>query len=246
MQEAQQRYYQLKKLKPVLYLTTVDGALLSKDDVITQVVVDKLEVVATIESFEQPLISERYVEECKRLELEPIKDLQLELQSAQESGVLNLSNANLCPKQCKALCEALKDTDVIQTLDISFTYLHNSAQLMETVCTMSKLEDLNLACVGLTKRALSSLTRLKCPLNHLDISYNSLEASSTVHIAQLIENCTTLATLRMKSTELNAADFRSNDKLAAAVMQSNVRLELDEHLSRDEQMVQLFNQRLGC
>ena len=58
------RYYSACGLKPVLSLSTAEGASLSPDDQITDVLSNNEQVVASVESWDLPPLAERYKTAC--------------------------------------------------------------------------------------------------------------------------------------------------------------------------------------
>ena len=58
------RYYSACGLKPVLSLSTAEGALLSPDDRITDVLSNNEQVIASIENWDLPPLVERYKSAC--------------------------------------------------------------------------------------------------------------------------------------------------------------------------------------
>lgn len=244
-QEAIKRYYQIKKVTPVVYLTTKDGAVLSFDDLITDVVCDKeREVYAKVESFEIAAFHVRYRENCTHAGIATINDIERELQSAEESGVLRLSNAHVPAKHWKALFDAIKDSDAIRIIDLSYTFVGATRHLFEEVLsTLSRLEALHMQCTGINKASLRSLAKQKLPINHLDLSYNPLDSTCGESLTDLLANCASLSTLALISCGLTVEDLSAERFVDSVVTKSRIsRLALDAHVA--EPLSSLFEGRV--
>lgn len=95
--EVSQRYFKMHKVKPIIVLETIDGALLSESDCISDVITDN--VVAKVESWKMDPMPDRYNEICCSNNIVPIEDLLANLQAAQISGRFKLNNINLTQYQ---------------------------------------------------------------------------------------------------------------------------------------------------
>lgn len=62
--KASLRYFSSSGLRPVLALKTKEGAFLSVEDKITDVLSSNEEVIASVESWDLPVLSERYHDAC--------------------------------------------------------------------------------------------------------------------------------------------------------------------------------------
>ncbi|KAI1291884.1 Tonsoku-like protein [Halotydeus destructor] len=242
-QETIKRYYEMKKVRPVLRLTTKDGALLSPDDLICEVIRDN-EVNAKLESFQVVPLSSRYLEECQNGDLLPLGDLEQELEAAEESGILSLANGNLSSKQMKALQDSISGTSLIRAIDLSFTWLSHSRQFYEALSSLAKLDELNLRGTGLTRTALNVLSRQKMSITQLDLSYNALTPNCTGLLAEIVSNNAALNSLSLICCDLTVQDLKQ-ESLVKSVRSSKLnRLSLDKFIAEDRTIIELYDSRL--
>ena len=138
IQETVSRYYNLEKKKPVIYLTTKDGSLLSPQDLIRDVVKDG-EVKAHIRSFDHLSSGAGYQELCRMNQVKPIHEMDQVLKISETNGNLNLSNMNIPRFHLKILADSIKSNqEKITCLDFSFArFLTNSSSSFSPRLTSS-------------------------------------------------------------------------------------------------------------
>ena len=107
--EVQKRYFNKFGVKPVISLETTDGALLSDEDCILDVITgDELKVIAKIESWVMDPLDNRYKEICNSFGIQTLEDIIKELQITQINGCFKLSDVNLPVEQIKPIFRALQ------------------------------------------------------------------------------------------------------------------------------------------
>ena len=107
--EVEKRYFSKFGVKPNLSLETTDGALLSDEDFILDVITgQELKVIAKIDSWVLDPLHERYIEVCNSLAIKPMPDIINELQMTQINGCLRLSDVNIPINQIKPVFRALQ------------------------------------------------------------------------------------------------------------------------------------------
>lgn len=203
IQETVSRYYNLEKKKPIIYLTTKDGSLLSPNDLILDVVIDG-EVEAHIKSFDYLSSEAGYQEMCRTNQVKPIGAMDQVLKISETNGNLNLSNVSIPQFHLKILADSIKSSDKITCLDFSFTrFTHSSARLtsksgtavipciLDLVCKLPRLKELRLQGLGISSKDLDRFfTAQNTPLQItlLDLSYNSLRKSSLESFVSFVKS----------------------------------------------------------
>jgi hypothetical protein len=241
-EETIKRYYSMKKIRPVIHLTTKDGALLSCDDLIVDVITDN-EIFAKVESFEVAALHVRYGQECQSVGIIPLPDIELELQAVELSGILNLAHASISNKHFAAVLKVLKGCDAIRCLDLSYTRLPLTRHFAEVVSSLARLEELRLQCTGANRLFLSWLSKYNMSINHLDLSFNPLDCTCLDHILDLLVNFSSLRTLILISCDLGVEDFRNERLVETVNRKSHVqRLLVDGHIAQE--LIPLYEGRL--
>lgn len=204
MNETVERYYSFKKIRPVIQLKTMDGALLSNDDQIVDVLTN-MEVNVEIDSFNIKPIDELYNEFCRNENLKVVNELDYEFRISMASGCLNLRNCYLEDVQFRLLTNSLKMQSRIKVLDLSYSNLmklDDNFNLIKIIFNLSNLEVLNLECTGLSRQHLIEFAKLKTTkLIDLNLNYNLL-LNSVDLICDLIENNCNLIKLSLQYTDL--------------------------------------------
>jgi NF-kappa-B inhibitor-like protein 2 len=119
--EASKRYFAKFGVKPVLSLETIEGAILSDEDCILDVVTgNELRVSAKIESWVLDPLHDRYKEICQSNKIDPIDDIITQLQMTQISGCLKLTNVNIPVQQIRPIFRALERQNNLKEIVSSF------------------------------------------------------------------------------------------------------------------------------
>ena len=203
--ETIERYYSFKKIRPVVLLKTMDGALLSNDDQIVDVLTT-MEVQVEIDSFNIKPIDELYGELCKRENRRPVNELDYEFRISMASGCLNLRNCFLERNHFRLLTDSLKMQAKIKALDLSYSNLlkleDSSFGLLRVIFGLENLELLNLECTGLSRQQLAEISRHKsAKLVNLNLNYNLLLNCDDL-ICELLQAHGNLRKLFLQYTDL--------------------------------------------
>lgn len=210
-QETVQRYFNLEKKKPVIYLETKDGAILCPDDLIGDVVMTD-ELCAIVQSFESLTPVAKYEENCKMAGLTPLSDIENLLRFC---GSLDLSYTVIPSAHEKLLWQSINGSN-ITVLDLSYCDL--SSERKSTVFTLlpslKELEELKLRACGLIAIDLYDLSKANlCRLLNLDLSYN--KGLTGQPLTSLIASLPTIRTLSLISCDLVADTLRERSFIEA-------------------------------
>ena len=203
--ETIERYYSFKKIRPVVQLKTMDGALLSNDDQIVDVLTT-MEVQVEIDSFNIKPIDELYGELCRLANLRTVNELDYEFRISMASGCLNLRNCFLDQPQFRLVTDSLKMQSKIKALDLSYSNLlkmdDSNFSLLRTIFGLENLEVLNLECTGLSRQQLAEIAKHRsAKLMNLNLNYNLLLNCDDL-ICELLEGHTNLRKLFLQYTDL--------------------------------------------
>ena len=206
LQETANRYYQLVKKRPVIYLETPEGAILSPDDLIVDVIMGK-EVNARVQSFESLPLNVRYQENCKVAGIAVLPELEQLLHRVECNGLLNLSHVLISGEQEKALLDAIAESSRLVSVDLSFRNMATSEQSLLSCLRQSspQLRELRLSGCGISSQDLTFLVDLSLPVSLLDLSYNSLHDDSCPALCRLI-----LSLQNLTQVYFIACDFTAN------------------------------------
>lgn len=205
-QETESRYFQLVKKKPVLYLQTPDGAILSPDDLIIDVITGK-EVKACIQSFESLPLDVRYQENCKFAGITALPDAVQLLRDCERNGLLNLSHVLVFGTQEKALLDSIVGSRRLVSVDLSFRNMATGEQRLLAWLrdALPQLRELRLSGCGISAQDLAILADSRLPICLLDLSYNPLHDDSLPILCRLMQSMHSLSALY-----LIACDFTAN------------------------------------
>lgn len=210
-QEIAQRYFNIEKKKPVLYLETKDGAILSPDDLIIDVVMTD-ELCAIVQSFEllTPLI--KYEEHCKLASVSPLSDIENLLRFCSS---LDLSHTIIPSIHEKLLWQCITDSH-ITSLDLSYCDLsgEKKSTIFTAISSLRELEELKFRACGLISSDLYQLAEAKLSrLLHLDLSYNCCMFGPP--LASLITSLPSVRTLSLISCDLTAHSLKEESLIDA-------------------------------
>lgn len=227
-QETAQRYFNIEKRKPVLYLETKDGAILCPDDLIGDVVMTD-ELCAIVQSFELLTPLTKYEEHCKMAAVTPLSDIENLLRFCNS---LDLSHTIIPSVHEKLLWQSINDSH-ITSLDLSYCDLsgERKATVFSLLSSLKQLQELKLRACGLVAVDLYHLAEANLSrLLHLDLSYNS--SLSGRPLASLIASLPTIRTLSLISCDL-VVDTLREESLIEAINKSGSL----HHLLVEEQVV---------
>jgi NF-kappa-B inhibitor-like protein 2 len=223
IQETQTRYFQMEKTRPVIYIETVDGAILSPDDLILDVIQGSFEVIGKVQSFLILSLEEEYIENCRIANIESNDDCRRLLKNISSTGVMNLSHTRGIPlNREKIVLETITNcNNSISRIDLSFVS-SLPKELLKFLKNLKKLTEIIMQGVGLTKEDLDLLSTLD--LNNitlLDLSYNYLDfndlnttfcgSSPCSSLTRVIQSMKKLKTLFLISTDLSISCFDDED-----------------------------------
>lgn len=236
-QETSQRYFNLEKKKPVMYLETKDGAILCPDDLIADVVMTD-ELCAIVQSFELLTPLAKYEEHCKMAGLSPLSEIENLLRFA---GSLDLSHTLIPSAHEKLLWQSISESNIT---NLELSYCDLSSERKSTVfCllpSLKQLQELKLRACGLVAIDLYDLARanLSC-LTHLDLSYNKHLTGQP--LTSLIASLPTIRTLSLISCDLVADTLRERSFIEAINKNSSL-----HQLLVEEELVNEVGSDLLC
>ncbi|KAL9976144.1 hypothetical protein ACROYT_G013400 [Oculina patagonica] len=219
-EQAALRYFSSFGLRPVLALKTREGAFLSAEDKISDVLSSNEEVMASVESWDLPALSERYCVACTNTSTIPRTDILQILEADPQLSSFSLSNKALQDVHVLPLYRALQCHDTLTKLMLPGNRIGDSGvqHLVSALPTLPSLAILDLTSNGITHKGLSfvasaltsrdstnSGTQQNCTLQKLEefnISYNWLGDSAGSSLAAILKRCPILNTLRIESCGL--------------------------------------------
>ncbi|XP_043922238.1 tonsoku-like protein [Protopterus annectens] len=211
-EQASQRYYQTCGLFPRISLKK-EGALLSPQDLILEVLQSNEEVLADVQSWDLPPLSDRYKKACGSLSVAP-NQLVLKITEQQNSTQFSLNGLCLRSHDLTPILRALKLQTSTQQLILSGNCISDDVmeELWATVSTMPNLRLLDLSSNQITHEGLKKLcdtmvassTKTLKNLEELNLSTNMLGDSSCQYLASIIKSCPLLCTLRLQGCGFTA------------------------------------------
>lgn len=182
--EIVERYYKLKKVRPVLTIETMDKAIVSSDDLLSDVL-NSNEVRACIQSWNVRPLHEIYRTECDQSQVEPIVDIEFECRMAGSSAILNFRQSHWSLPHLKALLPAFRMQNQLRTLDFSYSnFVQLDAAILElfpAIASIESLQTLNLEGTGLIEAQLAQLASISFPqLTDLNLNYNCLRGLDSI------------------------------------------------------------------
>ncbi|KAM6125778.1 LOW QUALITY PROTEIN: tonsoku-like protein [Pterocles gutturalis] len=228
-ERAAERYYQTCGLLP--RLIQKEGALLAPQDLVGDVLQSNEEVLAEVQCWDLPPLAERYRRACQSLAVEPHPLLLKVTELQEQSPVLGFGVGGLAlrPPHVPPLLRALKLQGSLRQLRLRACGLPDTmaTDLLATLATLPALTLLDLAGNQLSAGGL----RLLLPrppntafqsLEELDLSLNPLGDAGCQPLAQLLESCPALATLRLQATGFtHAFTFAGSARLQTLVLSGN-------------------------
>uniref|UniRef100_A0A8C5RD83 Tonsoku-like protein n=1 Tax=Leptobrachium leishanense TaxID=445787 RepID=A0A8C5RD83_9ANUR len=211
--QASQRYYQSCGLLPRLTLKK-EGALLAPQDLILHVLQSNEEVLAEVNSWDLPPITDRYKKACQSLAVDENRLVMKALEQQDLSPNLSLCRLSLRPRDLCPLLRTLKLQSSLRQLDLSGNILGDSEveELLATLGTVPNLTHLNLSGNRLTHDSVRKLgsslyaseSRTFKSLEVLDLSMNPLTDGLSQPLASLLSCCPVLSTLHLRGCQLSA------------------------------------------
>ncbi|ESO83101.1 hypothetical protein LOTGIDRAFT_169742 [Lottia gigantea] len=238
-QEISQRYFSLYGLRPLLTLSTIEGAIFSPEDIISMVLVHNDELIGNIDSWDLPPLHQRYRQACKTLSTVVYGNICNILQTSETSGQLELRDLALRSTQLQPIFRALQGTNNLTVLNLQGNCMGDNGveNLSKIFEAMPNLTTLNLACnnissIGLKYIAdsLQKTTDNKALqlLSSLDVKYNILGDSCIPSLASLISSLPSLSILNLSSCLLTSNCFQhhriilANSLIASNLQELNV------------------------
>ncbi|XP_068094261.1 tonsoku-like protein [Hyperolius riggenbachi] len=232
-EQASQRYYQSCGLRPRLTLKK-EGALLDPQDLILYVLQSNEEVLAEVQSWDLPPLTDRYRKSCRSLGVEE-KDLVLKALEQQEmSPSLSLCRLALKSQDLGPLFRALKLQSSLTQLDLSGNLVGDTdiEELVALLGTVPNLTHLNLSGNRLTHEGVRKLVPVAGTeggkpfekLEELDLSLNPLGDGLTQPLASLLHHCPVLSTLNLRACQLSAKFLQQYRLLLADAFRGAVHL----------------------
>ncbi|XP_068698694.1 tonsoku-like protein isoform X1 [Montipora foliosa] len=223
-EQASLRYFSSFGLRPVLALKTSEGAFLSLEDKIRDVLSSNEEVLGSVESWNLPALSERYRDACINSNTASRPDILSILESDLQLTSISLSNKALLDVHVLPLYRALQCHDVLTKLMLPGNRIGDSGvqYLVSALPTLPNLLVLDLSCNGITQKGLShiasALNARDCAterserqqnamlqkLMELNISYNWLGDNCGTLLAVILQKCPLLNSLKLESCGLTS------------------------------------------
>lgn len=233
-EQASLRYFSSSGLRPKLALKTKEGAFLSVEDKVTDVLSSNEEVIASVESWDLPPLSERYRDACLNTNTVLQVDVLHILEADPHLSSLHLANKALQDIFVLPLFRALQCHDTLTKLSLPGNRIGDSGiqHLVSALPTLPSLAILDLTSNGITykglslvagaltsKDSLSSGTQQNCilqKLEELSFSYNLLGDSAGSSLAVILKGCPILTYLRIESCGLTHEVVSQGKALASA------------------------------
>ncbi|XP_052061225.1 tonsoku-like protein [Mytilus californianus] len=219
-QEAGQRYYSMCGLRPLLTLSTKDGAFLANTDEISQVLSSNEEVEGVVDSWDLPPLVDRYQQACTALNTVCYRNIKTILQSCDTTSKLVISDLGLRPLQIQTVFRALQCQNTLKVLCLPGNRMgdHGLDSFLKVCNTLPNLCVLNFKCNEITAVGLKSLadflqnceTPVLKNLMELNLSYNSLGDSSCQSLASIVTHLPMLNTLSISSCDFTAKLFQQH------------------------------------
>lgn len=236
IRETQSRYFQMEKTRPVIYLETMDGAILSPDDMIADVFQGSFEVIGRIQSFMTLSLEEEYVENCKMTNIDPNIDCRRIMEEISASAVMNLSHSRGVPvHQEKVIFQTIVSfEDRITCMDLSFMKTPFCKEVLSLLKKLTRLTEVKLQGLSVQKEDLDFLTSLQLNITLLDLSYNDFGSlfsnDSESSLAALIQSLKKLKTVFLISTDIPVSSFEDSLTKSIALHQSLRQVFVDDEL----------------
>ncbi|XP_069588240.1 tonsoku-like protein isoform X2 [Ranitomeya imitator] len=232
-EQASQRYYQSCGLLPRLTLKK-EGALLAAQDPILHVLQSNEEVVAEVQSWDLPPLTDRYKKACQSLSLEENLLVHKALEQQDGGSSMSLCHLSLTGRHLCPLLRALKLQSSLRQLHLCGNLLGDAEveELLSTLVTMPHLTHLDLSCNRLTHEGIRRLVPAPGTpdysalqnLEELDLSMNPLGDGLSQPLASLLLHCPVLRSLRLQACQLSAKFLQQYRLLLADAFRGAVHL----------------------
>ncbi|XP_014680828.1 PREDICTED: tonsoku-like protein [Priapulus caudatus] len=215
--EASQRYYAANGRWPQLTLYTKDGTALGSDDIVTDLVTNNEEIVASVETWEMPPVAERYASACEAARTPRYNNITAALRMADSTHCLRLRDLAMRLHQARPLLRSLPGEYALTVLDLSGNRLGDEGckELGHALPSLDALATLNLLGNEVTQRGLRELVdggsaggpRLPALCN-LELGFNLLGDACARPLAAVLAHAPRLASLGLCACDLTAAVFQ--------------------------------------
>ncbi|XP_054162408.1 tonsoku-like protein [Oppia nitens] len=207
--ETEKRYFAKLSIKPIISLETTDGALLSDEDFILDVITgDILKVNAKIESWIMDPLPNRYKEVCNTFNTKPDSDVIGWLEMTHLNGCLRLCDLKLPVEQIRAIFKAIQRQNNLKEIDISFSniLMNDWTSFINCLPFLSSLHKLKLKGTSINRQIIEQLIA-KCPqsLVELDLSFNTFGDYYRNITYKLIQHLPKLKVLDLSGCDLTNA-----------------------------------------
>ncbi|KAM5124983.1 tonsoku-like protein [Mantella aurantiaca] len=208
--QASQRYYQSCGLRPRLTLKK-EGALLDPQDLILYVLQSNEEVLAEVQSWDLPPLSDRYKKSCQSLGVKEVAVVMKALERQEAGSVLSLGRLALRAQGVCPVLRALKLHSSLRQLDLSGNLLGDGEmeELSAMLVTLPHLTHLNLSGNRITHHGISKLApqdgRLFQKLEDLDVGLNPLGDGLARPLTSLLLLCPLLTSINLQACHLTAS-----------------------------------------
>lgn len=227
--EVEKRYFSKFGVKPNLSLETTDGALLSDEDFILDVITgQELKVIAKIDSWALDPLHLRYKQVCDNCGVTPMPDIVDELQITQINGCLRLSDINIPVEHIKPIFRALQRQNyfkeivilkilktflilIFQDISCSNIVFDDSFNFFSCLSLLPSLQILNLKCTAMSLQSMEQLAANSCPnLVDLNLSFNTFGDNFNEVIVKVIEKFQKLNSIDLSACDLTQRLVDSN------------------------------------
>uniref|UniRef100_A0A2C9JSZ2 Tonsoku-like protein n=1 Tax=Biomphalaria glabrata TaxID=6526 RepID=A0A2C9JSZ2_BIOGL len=238
--QAQQRYFNMFLLLPILTFSTQDDTILCPGDTISTVLQDNDILTANVSSWERPRLELRYEQACKLSLSEPNKSVGAALKQCDASGHLELKDLSLGTSGLHPVFQALEGQKTLTELCLSGNRLGDSGltSLMKVIPSLPVLKVLildtnNISAEGIQIISLALKSELSLQsLSHLSLAHNCLDDIASETLTALLKNLPEL-----KSLNLSACSF--TNKLFTSTFCEALRGCKLEHVSVSENQIKL-------
>ncbi|EDV26008.1 uncharacterized protein TRIADDRAFT_55679 [Trichoplax adhaerens] len=237
LEQTSNRYFNCTGMRPlVMILSNKQGALLSAEDCLFDVLSNNEETIANVESWDLPPLKDRYVSCCQNLDIEPHSQVIMALDTEMRSQSLDLKNTLLNDNDLLPISQSLQGFTLITTLVLSGNCIGDKGfKLLAPIFkTAHNLVTVDLASNGITDDGLNYFVDYAFSgtttdtyntslgkLQELNLSFNPLGDGSSTALASLLNNCKRMVKLYIESCLLTPAVMNHREGLKHGLKHAN-------------------------
>ncbi|XP_050428178.1 tonsoku-like protein [Adelges cooleyi] len=208
--EASRRYQKLEGVKPILNLSTEDGALLDENDPIN-LVFGFQEIVGTIVNWSTETLTEMYKKSSVDSNTAFDERVSQYLDVLQATSCLNMSDCIVDKNVLSIALNIACRYQGLQVLCLSGVALEDSGMkvLSENRSNLQQLSKIDLSCnniswIGLKHWSLTAPdNKSLASLESLDISHNPITNAGLIHLRAITQHCISLRSLWLRDIDID-------------------------------------------